>query len=95
MDDIVMFHDDPGHLAAARDQATAWLAAERGLRFGKGGTIAPTTEPFRFLGYTVSRRGLTPSRKLRRNLRVRLARAAARGPTAFRRSLAAYRGLLA
>jgi hypothetical protein len=42
----------------------------------------------------VSHAGISPSRKLRRRMRRRLAAAAAQGPEALQRTLTSYRGLV-
>ena len=47
-----------------------------------------------FVGYRISRAGITASRKLRRRLRQRVRTAAAKGAAALLRTLRSYRGLL-
>ena len=47
-----------------------------------------------FLGYRVSRAGVSPSRKLRSRMAVSLRVAKKKGPTALERCVRAYRGLL-
>jgi hypothetical protein len=56
--------------------------------------IVPATHPSIFLGYRVSRAGVTPSRKLRRAMARRLRTAARKGHEALLRSVRSYRGLL-
>lgn len=95
MDDFVLFDDDAGRLAAARSAIAEWLAAERRLELNpKRWNVLPTTEPGIFLGYRVSRAGITPSRKLRRSFAQRLQRAAEHGHDALVCTLRSYRGLL-
>ncbi len=79
---------------SARD--TEWLRVERRLELKAGGqSVVSTREACVFLGYRVSRAGVSASRKLRRPFDERLARAAERGEEAVQRTVAAYRGLSA
>ncbi len=95
MDDFVLFDDDPEPLEAARSAIVEWLAAERRLQLNrKRWDVVPTTHPGIFLGYRISRSGITPSRKLRRSLEKRLQRAAEQGHQALVCSLQSYQGLL-
>ncbi|MBL9008151.1 MAG: hypothetical protein JNJ46_28085 [Myxococcales bacterium] len=52
-----------------------------------------TREPTRFVGYRVSRAGVSPGRKVKRRLKKRLRAAAERGPESLARSIASYRGV--
>ena len=56
--------------------------------------MVPTTAPGVFVGYRISRAGITPSRKLRRRLPAKVRSAAARGEDALFRTITSYRGLL-
>ena len=95
MDDFVLFCDDAARLANARAAIADWLAAERRLALNpKHLEVVPNRAPAVFLGYRISRAGIAPSRKLRRRLRGRLRKAAARGEDAVVRSIRSYRGLL-
>ncbi len=95
MDDFVLFADDPCRLAEARAAIAVWLAERRRLHLNpKHGDVRPNTHPGVFLGYRVSRAGVTPSRKLRRGMPRRLRAAAAKGPDALFRCVQSYRGLL-
>ena len=95
MDDFVLFADDKSQLLDARAAIATWLREERELRLNpKHLTVEPTLTPAVFLGYRVSRAGISPSRKLRRHLRRRLRVAAARGEEALFRSIRSYQGLL-
>ncbi len=95
MDDFALFGDDPDKLVADRAAIVDWLAAERRLTLNpKRWDVIPTTHPSIFLGYRVSRAGITPSRKLRRSMRRRLRRAAEQGYEPLVRSLRSYKGLL-
>ncbi len=95
MDDFVLFDDHPDRLEAARAAIAEWLAAERRLELNpKRWDVVPTTHPGIFLGYRVSRAGITPSRKLRRSLERRLHRAAEQGYEPLVSSLKSYKGLL-
>jgi hypothetical protein len=95
MDDCVLFADEKSQLLEARTSIAAWLQEERALDLNpKHLAIEPTHIPAVFLGYRVSRAGISPSRKLRRHLRDRLRSAAARGEEALFRTLRSYQGLL-
>ena len=95
MDDFVLCDDDRGKLDDARTQIANWLRCERGLELDpKRRHVVPCSEACVFLGYRVSRAGITPSRKLRRRFDQRVRAAAERGPDALTRTIAAYRGLL-
>ncbi len=95
MDDFVLFSNDASQLVAARTAITTWLAEERRLQLNpKRWDVTPNTHPSIFLGYRVSRAGITPSRKLRRSFRRRLQLAAQKGHTELVRSIHSYRGLL-
>ncbi len=95
MDDFTLLADDVAVLEAAREHIAVWLAAERGLRLNpRKLTIQSTSAPCTWLGYRASRAGLSPGRKMRRRMKVRLPAAAERGPAALEWSLRAYRGLV-
>ncbi len=95
MDDLALLDDDAARLEAARDAIRDWLHRHRSLRLKDRGTqVVSTAQSCVFLGYRVSRSGLSPSRKLRRRFEERMRQAAARGPESFERTLVAYRGLL-
>jgi hypothetical protein len=95
MDDFVLFSDDRSQLVKARAMIAAWLAEERQLRLHpKRWDVLPNTHPSIFLGYRISRAGVTPSRKLRRAMPRRLRTAASKGHEALVRSIQSYRGLL-
>lgn len=95
MDDLVVLGDDPEHLAGVRDHIAGWLREHRFQELDpKRRHVVSTREACVYLGYRVSRAGITPSRKLRRRFQRRVAAAAQRGPEALRRTLIAYRGLL-
>lgn len=81
--------------ALSDDPRPAWLAAERRLALNpKRWDVEPGPWPFVYLGFRVSRGGIEASKKLRRRMKARLRRAAARGPEALARTEASYRGLL-
>lgn len=95
MDDFVLFDDDRDKLHNARTAIAEWLRQERGLALNpKHQAVIPTTHPGVFVGYRISRAGITPSRKLRRRLGSRVKAAAARGEDALMRTITSYRGLL-
>jgi len=95
MDDFVLFSDDRSQLVSARAVIAAWLAEARQLRLHpKRWDVLPNTHPSIFLGYRISRAGVTPSRKLRRAMPRRLRTAASKGHEALVRSIQSYRGLL-
>jgi hypothetical protein len=95
MDDFVLFADDKTQLIEARTVIAAWLHKARALDLNpKHLAIEPTHIPAVFLGYRVSRAGISPSRKLRRHLRSRLRVGASRGEEALFRTLQSYRAIL-
>jgi len=95
MDDFVLFGDDAGQLREWRSAIEGWLAEHRRLRLNpKCWHVQRTSDPSVFLGYRVTRGGVTPSRKLRRRIRRKVRAAAAKGPQALQRTVAAYRGLM-
>ncbi len=95
MDDFCLFDDSRERLAEARQVITDWLAEKRKLELNpRYGEIFPSGRPSVFLGYRISRSGISPSRKLRRRFRAKVRAAARRGPAALRKTLSSYRGLL-
>ncbi len=95
MDDFVLFADTKAPLLEARAALTTWLAEARGLSLNpKRLAVEPATTPAVFLGYRISRAGISPSRKLRRRLQQRLQSAASRGEEALSRTIKSYQGLL-
>jgi hypothetical protein len=95
MDDFVLFANDKAQLLDARTAIASWLLEARELRLNpKHLTVEPTCTPAVFLGYRVSRAGISPSRKLRRRFRQRLRVAATKGEEALSRTIRSYQGLL-
>ena len=95
MDDCVLFANEEKQLLEAGTAIGAWPEDARALDLNpKHLTIEPTHTSAVFLGYRVSRAGISPSRKLCRHLRERLQAAAARGEEALFRTLQSYQGLL-
>jgi len=95
MDDFVLFANDKAQLLDARAAIGTWLQDERALHLNpRHLAVRPTHTPAVFLGYRVSRAGISPSRKLRRRLHRRLQAATSRGDEALVRTIRAYRGLL-
>jgi hypothetical protein len=95
MDDTALFANSRAELIAARDYIGEWLECELRLQLNpKHWHVMPTTEAGIFLGYRVSRAGISPGRKLRRRLRQQVQRAARRGAEPLSRTLQSYRGLL-
>jgi Reverse transcriptase (RNA-dependent DNA polymerase) len=95
MDDFVLFTNDKARLLDARAAIRDWLQHERALHLNpRHLAVAPTHTPAVFLGYRISRAGITSSRKLRRRLRRQLQAAAARDDEALVRTIRSYRGLL-
>jgi hypothetical protein len=91
MDDFTLFTNDREVLVAAREAIEAWLQSKRRLELKPNyGHVVPAAEPATYLGYRMSRAGLSPSRKLRRRLRARMRRAAERGPEAVVRTVRSY-----
>ena len=95
MDDFVLFGDDARQLEAERDAIVEWLAIERGLELNpKRWHVADNRQPASYLGFRISRGGIAPGRKLRRNLHQRILEAAERGGGALERTLLSYRGMV-
>ena len=95
MDDFVLFANDKARLLDARDAVAAWLPEHRDLSLNpRHLTVEPTATAAVFLGYRISRAGVSPSRKLRRRLQQRLRAAAAQGDEHMIRTIRSYRGLL-
>jgi hypothetical protein len=66
MGNFVLFSDAQSQLVNARAVIAAWLGEERHLRlYSSVWDVLPNTYPSLFLGYRISRAGVTPSRKLR------------------------------
>ncbi len=96
MDDFVLFDDDPGRLAEAREAIADWLLAERGLALKHpAAPVLCNRQPASFLGFRISRAGLLPGPKMKRRLRQRLRNADSLGAARLARGLTAYRGVLA
>jgi RNA-directed DNA polymerase len=95
MDDMVLFGDDREALLMSRQRIGEWLQRERRLQLNpKRWDVLPNTAAGVFLGYRVSRAGISPSRKLRRSLARRLRLASRQGYEPLVRSIYSYRGLL-
>ena len=95
MDDFVLFSDSRNFLVEARAAAAEWLESERGLDLNpRHLEIQPGKHPAVFLGYRISRSGVTPSRRLRRRMGGRLHSATLAGPQALERCLKSYRGIV-
>ncbi len=95
MDDLMLFAPERERLLDARSAVAAWLANKRRLGLNpKHLEIIPNRNPGIFLGYRISRAGISPGRKLRRRMQGRLRLAASKGEEALVRSIHSYRGLL-
>lgn len=94
MDDLTLFGDDRERLIAAGAEIEAWLLRERWLELHPLEAPHEAAEPSTFLGYRVSRGGLTPGKKMRVRLARRVRAAAMRGPEALRRTIEAYSGIV-
>jgi len=95
MDDMVLFGDDREALLMARQRIAEWLQHEHRLQLNpKRWDVLPNTAAEVFLGYRLSRAGISPSHKLRRFLARRLLLAARQGYAPLVRSIRSYRGLL-
>jgi hypothetical protein len=95
MDDRVLFAEEKTQLLEARTAIGAWLQDARALDLNSEHlTIELTQTSVVFLGYRVSRAGISPTRKLCGCLRPRLRAAAARGEEVLFRTLQSYQGLL-
>ena len=94
MDNLDLFHDDRAVLEEARTAIGDWLASKRGLQLNpKGGDVTPTRQPTVYLGFRVSRAGLSmgPISRRRMKARLRALRDGARGD--LHATLQAYRAL--
>lgn len=95
MDDMALFADDRAVLEEARAAIGEWLARERRLRLNrKRWQVLSTRQASTYLGYRVSRSGLTPGRKIRRRMPDKLRAAARRGPAAVGESVRSYAALI-
>lgn len=95
MDDLVLFADGKAQLVEARTAVGDWLGEQRALRLNpKRLAVEPTWTPATFVGYRISRAGIAPGRKLRRNFHRRLRLASERGEASLIRSIRSYHGLL-
>ena len=95
MDDISLFASDAAVLEDAREKVRGWLMEQRGLLLNpKRWHVLPAAQPSTYLGYRVSRAGVSPGRKARRRMRDRVAIAADKGPDALRATLESYRALV-
>ncbi len=95
MDDLTLFADSRPQLAEAREAVAHWLWQKRRLRLKH-----PSSEPrstrrrFTYLGFRVSRAGLSPTRDLLRRLQRRVAQVVLHGDSErIARSIAAYQGI--
>ncbi|HRI09015.1 MAG TPA: reverse transcriptase domain-containing protein [Nannocystaceae bacterium] len=94
MDDLTLFGDDAGELAEAGAAIEDWMRRERRLEIHPPEAPHEAAEPSTFLGYRVSRGGLSPGKKMRARLARRVRAAALRGPEALERTLEAYAGIV-
>ena len=91
----MLFTEDRAQLLDARASVGDWLREQRALRLNpKRLAVDPTWTLATFVGYRISRAGIAPGRKLRRNFRRRLRAAAERGEESLIRTIRSYRGLL-
>ena len=92
---MALFGDDRGQLVEAREAIRAWLQSERklSLKTRRDGVL-PTGQPGTFLGFRVSRAGVSPGPKAKRRLKRRLRAAESLGLDRLERSLQAYRGMM-
>lgn len=94
MDDFTMFADDQTCLLQARDAIAEWLSVHRRLELNpKHQHVHHTREGCTFLGYRVTRAGMTPGKKMLRRCRLNLRKAAQSGPNALARTVGSYRAL--
>ena len=93
MDDFALFHNDADWLLRARESIEHWLIGQRHLQLGrKRWHVHRCSEPSVFLGYRVSRAGLSPSRAFLRRMKARLKRKRNNSAASVERSVASYRG---
>ncbi|MCB9761048.1 MAG: hypothetical protein H6739_14510 [Alphaproteobacteria bacterium] len=95
MDDVVLFDDERARLEHHREAIRSWLHSHRGLALNpKHQQVQPAHQPTTFLGYRISRAGLTPGRAMRRRLRWKVVQAAQKDTQALERCLRSYAGLV-
>ena len=95
MDDFLLFAQSAEVLRRARAAIEDWLCVQRKLALNpRYRNIEPCHHPMVFLGYRVSQSGITPSRRLRRRMKVRIHKAAQQGPEHLQHCLQSYRGML-
>lgn len=90
MDDFTVFGDDRDALVATRDRLAGWLARERGLELKHPDALPERTDGrLDYLGYRVTRAGVTLGPKARERLPARLG-AASGDPDRLRACVTAY-----
>jgi hypothetical protein len=95
MDDLALFCDDNAALREAREAIAGWISEHRRLVLNpKRWHVRPAVEPSTFLGYKVTRAGLSPGEKMERRLLINVRRAASQGPAALARTVRSYRALI-
>jgi RNA-directed DNA polymerase len=93
MDDLTLFGDTVGELEDAREAVREWLARERRLQLKqRRAAVQPTAQPATYLGFRISRAGLSMGPKAKRRLRRALAGVDAPADGLVR-TLQSYRGL--
>lgn len=88
MDDLALFGDNRSQLETAREAIRAWLWHNRKLQLKtRRDGVLPASQPGTFLGYRVSRAGMSPGPKAKRRLKRRLRHAESGAPGAQSPSL--------
>ena len=91
---MTLFADKRGPLEAARGEIEVWLARERRLQLNpKHWRVCSTAEPSIYLGYRVSRSGVSVGPTARKRLRRKLPAKAAAGRQALTATLLSARGM--
>lgn len=94
MDDLLFFGDSETELAEVGQAVADWLKTHRRLELKPDRVgIVPTGTASTYLGYRISRSGIRPGPKLKKNMRIRLRIAAKKGHQVLRRVEASYHGL--
>lgn len=94
MDDFTLFADHPAELLAARAAIEGWLAQHRRLALGRRRWhVHPTSEPSTFVGYRVTRGGVSMGETMLRRLRCKVRAAAHKGMSELARTLQSYQAL--
>ncbi len=95
MDDLALFHNSKKRLKKASSTLKTWLMNERRLYLKEPfAEVRSSRGKFNYLGFRITRGGITPSRKLMIKMRRRLKHIADKGDAELlKRSIESYKGI--